>query len=490
MPALAACALLLATGVHATGEAIRPPSLFALAPASGPTRGGTLVSLSGAHLQPEEGVAPICRFGLGGLLSRGGFRGVASHGIVTCAAPPADSGYEVAVELSLDGGASFTRAGFRFSYYHEAEIRSASPSSGPAAGGTLVTVAGYNFGHEPPNLLQCAFGWRRVPATLLDFEHLRCTAPPNTANGSLSLSFEDRTLQLVIDQVAVRGHASIAGAAALGDGVLTLAEERLFPPPSGPFPPPPPPPPQAFVSTFSAAGGTATFVGTRPAHDAGAVARPAGRFGETHSGDSRIGSIGALNAHSSSSSSSSIGSGAALGDGSHVDWGVRHEAVQTACGVLSVSVPRDTHVPPRGFAASFELLMRGEGARGIALSYGELQPTAASHDSSAANGTAVGAGVGGGISQLWDEFGAARGVSVRLLANSPNHYRPLSIEIALHQQVSSPASHAHPARMPHASHIHRPMRAGAGHGCSWERRAAARRVGPSPRAVRSRQPTA
>ena len=437
MPALAASALLLAAGVHATGEAHRPPRLFALAPATGPTRGGTLVSLSGAHLQPEEGEAPICRFGLGGLLSRGGFRGVASHGIVTCTAPPADSGYEVAVELSLDGGTSFTRAGYRFSYYHEAEVRSASPSSGPAAGGTLVTVTGYNFGHEAPNLLQCAFGWRRVPATLLDFEHLRCTAPANTANGSLSLSFEDQRLHLVIDQVAVRGHASIAGAAELGDGVLTLAEERLFPPPSGPFPPPPPPPPRGFVSTYSAAGGTATFVGTRPAHDAGAVARPAGRFGETHSGDSRIGSIGG-------SSSSSIGS----------DWGVRNEAVQTACGVLSVSVPRDTHVPPRGFAASFELLMRGEGARGIALSYGELQPTAASHDAAAAaNVSAVGAGVGGGISQLWDEFGAARGVSVRLLANSPNHYRPLSIEIALHQQVSSDASRTHPVRMPHASHI-------------------------------------
>ena len=47
------------------------------------------------------------------------------------------------MEVSVDGGASFTSAGYRFRYYHEAMVESASPSSGPAAGGTLVSVTGF-----------------------------------------------------------------------------------------------------------------------------------------------------------------------------------------------------------------------------------------------------------------------------------------------------------------------------------------------------------
>ena len=152
-----------------------PALIFDLQPTSGPTQGGTVITLSGAHLEPHDGsTVPVCRFGFENLLQRGTYSGHAAHGLVECIAPAANVGYEVAVELSLDGGATFTAHGFRFQYYHEAQVYSVSPSSGPAAGGTNVTVTGYNFGHEKPRRLQCAFGWRRVPATVVDFEHLRC----------------------------------------------------------------------------------------------------------------------------------------------------------------------------------------------------------------------------------------------------------------------------------------------------------------------------
>ena len=437
-------AILLLTTIHATTPPPHPPIIFDLSPTSGPTRGGTLLHLSGAHLVPHSAVPPICRFGLGDLLQRGSFRGRASHGVVTCEAPPAASGYEVAVELSLDGGSTFTSAGFRFQFYHEAEVVSVRPSSGPAAGGTAVLVTGYNFGHErdPSTHLQCAFGWRRVPATLVDFEHLRCASPAHTANGSLALSFEHARLHLTIDQVAVPGLAAIAGAAVLGDGTLTLSEEQTSPPPAEPFPSPPPPPPEGFASSAAAAGGTATFVGSVPAHDAGARARPPGRFG-----DWTVGSEDVRVADDESSVNSAL-SGMGSGGGR-----LRDVDVFPGCGALTLTVPRDTQEPPSGFAVHLELLMRGEGARGFSLSYGDLHavasvaptayPSAAATNpsrlSSAASGGVGTTGVFGAPGGYWDEFGAARGVSIRFLANSPIHYRPFSIEVALDQQVLATA---------------------------------------------------
>jgi hypothetical protein len=75
-----------------------PVTLFDLHPTSGPTRGGTVVALSGAHIMPLA-VDPICKFGLGGLLVRGTAHGRSSHAVVTCPTPAADSGYEVIATL-------------------------------------------------------------------------------------------------------------------------------------------------------------------------------------------------------------------------------------------------------------------------------------------------------------------------------------------------------------------------------------------------------
>ena len=78
----------------------------------------------------------------------------------------------------------------RFGYYHEAPVvLSASPSSGPAAGGTVVSVTSDNV--APTVDLQCAFGsLQRSPATLVDSRTVRCLSPSQTANGSLSFGFE------------------------------------------------------------------------------------------------------------------------------------------------------------------------------------------------------------------------------------------------------------------------------------------------------------
>ena len=199
------------------------PELFDLRPTLGPTVGGTVLTFSGAHL--TLGSQYLCRFGHGGLLSVGSFQGRSSHGLVTCASPPAgDAGItsSVSVELSLDSGATFTSGGFRFGYYQEAVVLSASPSSGPAAGGTVVSVTSDNV--APTVGLQCAFGsLQRSPATLVDSRTVRCVSPSQTANGSLSVSFEGGTLGLRIEERDMDGHAMLAGAAVLTGDVLELA---------------------------------------------------------------------------------------------------------------------------------------------------------------------------------------------------------------------------------------------------------------------------
>ena len=307
--------------------------LFALRPTSGPTAGGTVLTFSGAHLVPSSGQGPVCRFGYGDLTSNGRFRGRASHGIVTCVAPVANVGYEVAVELSVDNE-RFTSSGFRFTYYHEAVVSLASPSAGPAAGGTTVTVTGFNFAATAG--LQCAFGWRRVPATYLNFQHVRCGAPMHAANGTVTFSFEESQLHMRIDQNDVDGLAALGGEALLAAGLLRLADERPRRS-SRPLAPP------VGASLHPQRGGG----GQQP------LPLPQ---------DRRIATM--------------LGSSAR---DARVSGGlVRNEGVQVGCGVLSFAVPRDTHVAPRGFSAEFELLMRGEAARGAVLSYGLLRPDDAS----------------------------------------------------------------------------------------------------------------
>ncbi len=128
--------------VSAHGTAANP-RIFDMRPSSGPTVGGTRITFSGADL---GGGRPLCRFGDGDLVVEGSFQGQSIHGVVTCLTPAAaSSGYELPVELSTSGGAEYTRAGYHFRYYHEAVVSWVSPSTGPAAGGTLLDVRGYNF---------------------------------------------------------------------------------------------------------------------------------------------------------------------------------------------------------------------------------------------------------------------------------------------------------------------------------------------------------
>jgi hypothetical protein len=108
------------------------PSLTGISPSSGPTTGGTSVTISGKNLSGATGV------------SFGGASGsiTADSSTSITATSPAGSG-TVNVTVTTKGGTSNAE---RFTYTTPApQITGISPSSGPTAGGTSVTISGKNL---------------------------------------------------------------------------------------------------------------------------------------------------------------------------------------------------------------------------------------------------------------------------------------------------------------------------------------------------------
>jgi uncharacterized protein (TIGR03382 family) len=118
-------------------EAVRPVSLTSVTPASGPTSGGTSITLSG------NGFAPGATVTVGGLAATN-IR-VASETSLT-ATTPAHSAGPVDVVVSNPGGQSATLArAFTYEQALAPFVVAVSPNTGATTGGTTVTVAGANF---------------------------------------------------------------------------------------------------------------------------------------------------------------------------------------------------------------------------------------------------------------------------------------------------------------------------------------------------------
>ena len=114
------------------------PTLTAVSPASGPTTGGTAVTLTGTN------------FAAGATVTVGGAAAtsvvVASATSITAVTPAGAAGARD-VRVTLSGGQAATRTG-GFTYTAPTgrrRCRRVSPVSGPAAGGTAVTLTGTNF---------------------------------------------------------------------------------------------------------------------------------------------------------------------------------------------------------------------------------------------------------------------------------------------------------------------------------------------------------
>ena len=111
------------------------PAVTSVAPASGPTSGGNTVTITGTNF---TGVSAVT---FGGVNATGFTVDSATQ--ITATAP-AGSG-TVDIRVTTAGGQSANTAADNFAYASPPTVTGLAPSSGPAAGGTTVTITGANL---------------------------------------------------------------------------------------------------------------------------------------------------------------------------------------------------------------------------------------------------------------------------------------------------------------------------------------------------------
>jgi IPT/TIG domain/Carboxypeptidase regulatory-like domain len=168
--------------------ALGVPSVAGINPTSGPTAGGTSVTINGANLSSASAV----NFG-------------ATLGIITAdsatsitATSPAESAGTVDVTVTTPGGPSATSSADNFTYVTAPSVTGVIPNSGPTAGGTSVTVSGTNLSGATSE----SFGASSGVITADSTTSITATAPPGgartvditvtTAGGISATSVADR----------------------------------------------------------------------------------------------------------------------------------------------------------------------------------------------------------------------------------------------------------------------------------------------------------
>ncbi|CAM9657218.1 unnamed protein product, partial [Ectocarpus fasciculatus] len=131
-------------------------------PRSGPTAGGTPVTLRGFGFGNSSSTL-TCGFGeQNGQMLR---------------SPALRASPVVSVTLSLNG-ADFTSRGPQYIYYEPVEVLGLFPAVGSVNGGTVITVVGRHF--LPSETLSCRFGsFEPFPGEFMSSDVIRCTAPPS-----------------------------------------------------------------------------------------------------------------------------------------------------------------------------------------------------------------------------------------------------------------------------------------------------------------------
>ena len=114
-----------------------PPTVTSLSPSTGSTAGGTTVTIDGADFTSDATVD----FGSGNPATNVVVNAAGTE--ITCTSP---AGTGVAdVTVTTDGGASATSSADQFTYIAMPTVAGISPTAGPAAGGTSVTITGAGF---------------------------------------------------------------------------------------------------------------------------------------------------------------------------------------------------------------------------------------------------------------------------------------------------------------------------------------------------------
>jgi len=159
------------TGTLAGGYTyVAPPTVSSVSPNSGPTAGGTTVTITGTN------------FAAGATVTFGGTAAsnvvVVSGTKITASTPPGTLG-AVTVTVTLNGLSGGLANGF--SYTIPPTVSGVSPNSGPTAGGTTVTITGTNFGTGATVMFG---GAAAANVTFVNSTKITATTPAGTAGAA------------------------------------------------------------------------------------------------------------------------------------------------------------------------------------------------------------------------------------------------------------------------------------------------------------------
>ena len=140
------------------------PSVASVSPASGPTAGGTSITINGTGFTGATAVS------FGGTAASA--YSVNSSSKITATAPTESAG-TIDVTVTTPGGTSATGAADQFTFVAPPTVTSASPSAGPTAGGTSVTITGTNL----TGATAVKFGTTSATFTIVSSTQINATAP-------------------------------------------------------------------------------------------------------------------------------------------------------------------------------------------------------------------------------------------------------------------------------------------------------------------------
>jgi hypothetical protein len=143
------------------------PSIFAVAPSVASPQGASLIFLNGTGFVTNS--SSFCRFN--SILSPSS---VYSPSSCSCVVPPGLHGH-VRLDFSVNG-MDYASSDIFISILEESIVFSVSPSSGPVAGGTMVTVSGINFVSYNAS---CRFGNMVVNTIEATSTMYVCKSPPS-----------------------------------------------------------------------------------------------------------------------------------------------------------------------------------------------------------------------------------------------------------------------------------------------------------------------
>lgn len=158
----------------------QPPSLVDIAPESGPTTGGTVVTAIGNNFGPAGTPASVM---VGSVPATNVT--VTGHSTLTFTTPP---GTGVNVNLTITVGGQSSMAQPLWSY-QAPSVSGVTPGSGPTSGGTAITITGANFGPAGTPAAVTINGISATDVNVVGHTSLTCTTPPGAgANRNVVVS--------------------------------------------------------------------------------------------------------------------------------------------------------------------------------------------------------------------------------------------------------------------------------------------------------------